>query len=153
MVVLKMPSSHLTSRPPSRIIGTSERSRCWLVPMRPVTPFMMTPSFLTSVPGPAAAARGETSAAPPRRRLPSTCRSRSFELLLRSIIVEGPDESGMVGAGDMSSQIWVSARSMLPVLFIVLITGRCSSCEDLIRFATSMVSGASSRGPGKWREA
>ena len=31
--------------PPWRMIATIDRMRCWLVPMRPVTPFMMMPTL------------------------------------------------------------------------------------------------------------
>jgi hypothetical protein len=39
------PSLHLM--PPSCRMATMERIRCWFVPIRPVTPFMMTPTWWT----------------------------------------------------------------------------------------------------------
>src|SRR5262245_43807228 len=41
-----------SSTPPSLRMATMERTRCWLVPMRPVTPFMMMPSRCTAMPLP-----------------------------------------------------------------------------------------------------
>src|SRR5260221_4936709 len=35
--------------PPSLRIAMTERARCWFVPMRPVTPFMMTPSLCSAM--------------------------------------------------------------------------------------------------------
>src|ERR1700722_2105359 len=46
-----MTSCALTRTPPCLMIASMERTKCWLVPMRPVTPFMMMPilcSFIKS---------------------------------------------------------------------------------------------------------
>ena len=34
--------------PPASRMATMERARCWLAPIRPVTPFMITPSRMVS---------------------------------------------------------------------------------------------------------
>ena len=38
-----------SATPPSLRMATIERTRCWFVPMRPVTPFMMMPSRFTAI--------------------------------------------------------------------------------------------------------
>ena len=38
-----------TFTPPCFMIARMERTRCWLVPMRPVTPFRMMPRVLVSM--------------------------------------------------------------------------------------------------------
>src|SRR6266851_1338231 len=42
-----VPSASRT--PPSLRMAMTERARCWFVPMRPVTPFMMTPSLCSAM--------------------------------------------------------------------------------------------------------
>src|ERR1700761_6792858 len=42
-------SSALTRTPPCLMIASIERMRCWLVPMRPVTPFMMMPTLCSFI--------------------------------------------------------------------------------------------------------
>jgi len=37
-------SPFLSATPPAARIATIERIKCWFMPMRPVTPFMMMPS-------------------------------------------------------------------------------------------------------------
>ena len=54
-----------SATPPSSMILSTERTRCWLVPMRPVTPFMMMPSRVWAIFHPSG------SAATARRRRPS----------------------------------------------------------------------------------
>src|SRR6266853_2534396 len=49
--ITRVPSASRT--PPSLRIAMTERAKCWFVPIRPVTPFMMTPSLcsgMTSLP-------------------------------------------------------------------------------------------------------
>src|SRR5712691_6192039 len=41
--ITRVPSARRT--PPSLRMAMTERARCWFIPMRPVTPFMMTPSL------------------------------------------------------------------------------------------------------------
>src|SRR6266852_7790707 len=45
--ITRVPSPSRT--PPSLRIAMTERARCWFVPMRPVTPFMMTPSLCSAM--------------------------------------------------------------------------------------------------------
>src|SRR6266568_9049565 len=45
--ITRVPSPSRT--PPSLRIAMTERVRCWFVPMRPVTPFMMTPSLCSAM--------------------------------------------------------------------------------------------------------
>src|SRR5438132_14253639 len=45
--ITRVPSA--SSTPPSLRMAMTERARCWFVPMRPVTPFMMTPSLCSAM--------------------------------------------------------------------------------------------------------
>src|SRR6266705_4383762 len=45
--ITRVPSASRT--PPSLRIAMTERARCWFVPIRPVTPFMMTPSLCSVI--------------------------------------------------------------------------------------------------------
>src|ERR1700683_2774162 len=50
-----MTSFALTRTPPCLMMASIERIRCWLVPMRPVTPFMMMPILCSFIRVPIAA--------------------------------------------------------------------------------------------------
>src|SRR6266702_79451 len=45
--ITRVPSASCT--PPSWRMAITERARCWFMPMRPVTPFMMTPSLCSLI--------------------------------------------------------------------------------------------------------
>src|SRR6266705_2271280 len=45
--ITRVPSASRT--PPSSRLAMTERAKCWFVPIRPVTPFMMTPSLCSGM--------------------------------------------------------------------------------------------------------
>ncbi len=54
MITVSVP----TRTPPCWMMGTIERRRCWFIPMRPVTPFMMIPTVWVVMPCLSRAAEG-----------------------------------------------------------------------------------------------
>src|SRR5262245_50940251 len=91
----------LRRTPPWARMAMIERTRCWLVPMRPVTPFMMMPSRLTPM----------TLSDPPSRR--------SFSWgLARAVNSRGCSRRRACGPSPCEPTLWGGSPGLLAARFL-----------------------------------